>query len=751
MKNLKTPRCFAAIEPLETRRLMHAGHDHEEIEPAGPQIAAGSGAITGYVVSDTNKDGKWSRDELGIAGREVWIDVNGDGDIDDTEPYAITASNGKYAFTGIGAGTYEIRQVLPDGWMQTNASSNGALIANLRDGQTLGGKDFLTIAGATPPAPTNGPESPPASNPSPAPVPPREPPVVVPPASGSATFTGYVVNDTNADGKWSRDEIGIANRIVYIDSNNNGGFDNGERSAITASNGKFIFSNIAGGTYALRTVLPNGWRQTNPANGAAMMVNVADGQTLGGRDFGVINDGTVTPPPAPAPIPTPTPTPPPSSGGTAVISGYVVNDTNKDGQWSRGEVGIAGRTVFIDANNNGQLDAGETSVTTANNGKFILSQLLAGTYTVREVLPSGWRQTNPGSNAAFVVTISTGQTIAGKDFKVVNDGTVTPPPAPPPTPTPAPPPPSTGVSSVSNWITRAPLPQARSEIFGDAIGGKLYTFGGYYDQTFAPTAGANVFDPATNSWKAIRSLPVPLTHTAHAADDRYMYFVGGYPGQAREGGALQEFATTDARFYDTKTDTYGTLPSLPVGRGSGALALLGRTLYFTGGTSDNRADQNDSYKLDLDNLSAGWKTFAPLPTDRNHPAAVALGGYVYFLTGQTDQDEALTTHNEMYRYDPATDTWAQMASLSVPRSHVTSSTFVVNGRIVTLGGEKRHLDVINNVDSYDPATDTWTRIGSMPDIGRYSGVAGLISPNTIVYTGGFTTYFRNTTWTATIA
>ena len=74
---------------------------------------------------------------------------------------------------------------------------------------------------------------------------------------------------------------------------------------------------------------------------------------------------------------------------TGSISGSVFIDTNDNGVRDAGEPGQAGVTVFLDANNNGVLDPGEVStVTAASDGSFSFTNLLPGTYHVREVLPA---------------------------------------------------------------------------------------------------------------------------------------------------------------------------------------------------------------------------------------------------------------------------------------------------------------------------------------------------------------------------
>ena len=55
-----------------------------------------------------------------------------------------------------------------------------------------------------------------------------------------------------------------------------------------------------------------------------------------------------------------------------------------------GDTPFAGVTVYLDLNNNGVRDSGEPYTTTNAQGSFSFNHLAMGTYTVREVVPSGY-------------------------------------------------------------------------------------------------------------------------------------------------------------------------------------------------------------------------------------------------------------------------------------------------------------------------------------------------------------------------
>ena len=89
------------------------------------------------------------------------------------------------------------------------------------------------------------------------------------------------------------------------------------------------------------------------------------------------------------------------------------------------EPGLAGVTIYIDENNNGILDAGEpTQVTAADDpntpdvdetGQYSFKNLAPGTYTVREVVPTGFRQTFPNDGVEGTNLIANGSFEEGPD------------------------------------------------------------------------------------------------------------------------------------------------------------------------------------------------------------------------------------------------------------------------------------------------------------------------------------------------
>lgn len=105
--------------------------------------------------------------------------------------------------------------------------------------------------------------------------------------------------------------------------------------------------------------------------------------------------------------------PPPPGPGT--VSGVVFNDVNGNGKQDVADKALAGWRVYVDTNNNGMFDAGETSVLTDANGKFTLN-LPAGTYEVSVQLKRGYYQTAPHT-LVYDITINSNK-LTGELFGV---------------------------------------------------------------------------------------------------------------------------------------------------------------------------------------------------------------------------------------------------------------------------------------------------------------------------------------------
>ncbi len=150
----------------------------------------------------------------------------------------------------------------------------------------------------------------------------------------------------------------------------------------TGSDGCYTWTNLGPGSYNVSEVVPAGWTPTSATF----------------HDFGTVTSGgnysfTFT------------------NFKLGKISGYKWNDLNGNGAWEAGEPALAGWTIQL---NKGGLLVAQT--TTNGSGYYEFTDLMAGNYSVGEVLQVGWTQTYPAPPGNHSVTIISGAVITDKNF-----------------------------------------------------------------------------------------------------------------------------------------------------------------------------------------------------------------------------------------------------------------------------------------------------------------------------------------------
>lgn len=105
------------------------------------------------------------------------------------------------------------------------------------------------------------------------------------------------------------------------------------------------------------------------------------------------------------------------------ISGATFSDPNVNGIKDEPERGLAGFTVFLDGNNNGNFDVGEADAITSATGGYFFPDLLPGTYNVRQIPRSGFQLTSANP---VTVTLVDGEDRTGVNFGNLRDATTPP-------------------------------------------------------------------------------------------------------------------------------------------------------------------------------------------------------------------------------------------------------------------------------------------------------------------------------------
>ena len=394
-------------------------------------------SLSGTLFNDFDSDGTQDASEAGLSNWTVYLDANNNGSLDTGETSTTTSAAGSFAFTGLLPGTYTLRQILQYGY-QCVSPTNGCYTVTLATDQYLNGQNFANHCTLiAPTANAGGPYS--VGEGSSLPL----------SAAGSSDPDGTITSyewDLNYDGQTfhptatgdspifsAADLDGPATRTIALRVTDNDGL-----SAITTT------------TLAITNVAPTAnFSNSGPISyGCPGAVTFADAFDPSSDDtaagftysYDFDNDGTFEILDSPSPsaaVPASyltSPGPHTIAGqikdkdgdatayttslpvnAPASIAGSLFADLNANGLRDGDETALSGWTVYLDANANGSLDAGETQTTTDAAGNYLFASLPVGSYTVRQVLQSGWKRIAPTSGA-YSMSLSDAHDLTGQDF-----------------------------------------------------------------------------------------------------------------------------------------------------------------------------------------------------------------------------------------------------------------------------------------------------------------------------------------------
>jgi protocatechuate 3,4-dioxygenase beta subunit len=198
----------------------------------------------------------------------------------------------------------------------------------------------------------------------------------------SENISGMVYNDLNGDGSndggtdpglqgWTIEVLNSSNQLVATTTSD--------------ANGNYSFTSLPVAAYTVEEITQSGWVITQPAPPGTYTLPGLSGSYTG-IDFG--NFQTVS------------------------VSGNVYNDLNGNGQQNSGEPGLKGWTVEV-VNSGGTVVA---SAVSDAHGNYTITGVGPGSFTLEEVVQSGWIITQPTNPSYYTFTSSSGMNVAGEIF-----------------------------------------------------------------------------------------------------------------------------------------------------------------------------------------------------------------------------------------------------------------------------------------------------------------------------------------------
>ena len=356
------------------------------------------GSIRGQKWHDLNDNGIKDDGEPRLAGWTIFLDSDNDGERDFSEPSTTTDSGGNFVFLDVEPGDYHVGEVLQSGWRQTHPGGgevsglivNGDFEAGKFDSWTLqdsGTGTFVINDGTFDPPSSDGP---------------------LPPLAGSysalSTQPGpglHVLYQDVAIPSGSQLTLSWKDRIrnhatSYQDPNQE------YRVEIRSTSNQVletVFSTNPGDPFFQEVTA----RSADLSAYAGQTIRIAFVEQDNLLYFNVhIDDvsisGSVTQGTIPVIVGADEDVVGIDLGNYILrssIQGLKWHDLDQDGLKDAGEPGLAGWTIYLDSDDDNQLDPEEIFTTTSAEGSYSFTELFPGNYIVREVLQLGWLQTSP--------------------------------------------------------------------------------------------------------------------------------------------------------------------------------------------------------------------------------------------------------------------------------------------------------------------------------------------------------------------
>ncbi len=220
--------------------------------------------------------------------------------------------------------------------------------------------------------------------------------------------------------------------------------------------------------------------------------------------------------------------------------------------------------------------------------------------------------------------------------------------------------------STTTWTTLANMNIPRTLVAGDQLLGKFFVVGGSdaggnvvnsneaYDPSLTdPTMPPGGGNPPLG-WSQFTSMNHARIRHRAVTVGAQMYVFGGDDS----GGNL--VAIPEA--YNPDTDSWTDLATMPTPRDDVAVATLNNFVYVIGGRSQTQAAVTTVERYDPANDV--WATVAPLPTPLRYQHAATINGKIYVAGGYPGSGSPSV--NTVYFYDPPSNTWVTGPAMPIP-------------------------------------------------------------------------------------
>ena len=269
----------------------------------------------------------------------------------------------------------------------------------------------------------------------------------------------------------------------------------------------------------------------------------------------------------------------------------------------------------------------------------------------------------------------------------------------------------------NSWVTKQPMPTARSGVGVAVANGKIYAFGG--------DGGNNVteeYNPITNTWTAKKPMPTGRSRFGIAVYQNKIYIIGG---------ATANGFTAATEVYNPSTDTWETKAPLPKGgKAELTASVINGKIYVVGGHFIGLYLASSNILEVYDPETDTWTTKAPMLTAVYSCSSAVVDNKMYVI--ENSFSSRVGSLNQIY--DAENDSWSYGRSIPVGVAGATAAAttaMFAPKRIYVIGGD---ASVNGSNQVYNPENDTWSIGAQLPTSRSYLGVA--VIDDTLYAIGG---------------
>ncbi len=240
------------------------------------------------------------------------------------------------------------------------------------------------------------------------------------------------------------------------------------------------------------------------------------------------------------------------------------------------------------------------------------------------------------------------------------------------------------------------------------IGGHVIGDGGDPDSRYIDEV--EIYDPVNDRWRATTPLPEVLEGIGQVvvlADQRVMVV----------GETTRNATRTRVDLYDPVSESWSQTGSLVVARDSAVPTRLGDGRVLAAGGIDYYAAGRPVHASAevYDPATETWSLVGTMSTPRIGHRAASLSDGSVLVVGGTDVEDSEHHLAVLERFDPTTLSFHESGELHVARSQHAVAT-LLDGRVLVAGGavgSYGHNTALRSAELYDPASETIVEVADM--------------------------------------